>query len=592
MSAPGSAPASLALLAVVCAPLLGLLAATRPRWRAGVEVAAPLAALPALGLALLAPSGSRLEIPWLLQHALLALDDTGRIFLGLAGVLYVAAAWQARSYLRDDPDSARFFAFLLAAMAGNFGLVLAADVVTFYLGFALMGLASVGLVLHGGDAAAARAGRIQLAMAMLGEVLLFAGLGTLAARAGSVSFAALGPEAHDTLTEALLVAGFGIKAGALSLHFWLPLAHPAAPAPASAVLSGTMIKAGLLGWLRFLPLGELEQVAWGAGFVVLGLAGALGGALGGALRQDPKAVLAWSSVAQMGIMMTGVGAGLVRPEAWPALLPALLVYTLHHGLAKGAAFLGIPPARAARSRAAVFWTRCGLLLPALALAGAPFTSGAVAKILLKSNLAVLPPPGAEVVAVALPLAATGTTVLMCRFLALVWPRASEPARTPPRGGVGPWAFSLVALLLGVWLLPTAVDALVLKLTPAMLWKAVWPVLLGAALAVLLHRWREPGREAGAPARASGPGPTAVLDRALDAVAGLSSPRAGSKREAAGATRSTTPAPPSPRSASSAPGSLLVRSAATAEAALRDGALAGGVLAAIVVALALALGFAR
>ena len=58
----------------------------------------------------------------------------------------------------------------------------------------------------------------------------------------------------DTLSLILILLGFGIKAGALPLHVWLPLAHPVAPVPASAVLSGVMIKAGLLGWLRFLPV--------------------------------------------------------------------------------------------------------------------------------------------------------------------------------------------------------------------------------------------------------------------------------------------------------------------------------------------------
>ena len=94
--------------------------------------------------------------------------------------------------------------------------------------------------------------------------------------------------------------GFGIKAGALALHFWLPLAHPAAPVPASAVLSGAMIKAGLLGWLRFLPLGYAALPAAGLGLVGVGLAAALIGAAAGALQRNPKTVLAWSSVARWG----------------------------------------------------------------------------------------------------------------------------------------------------------------------------------------------------------------------------------------------------------------------------------------------------
>ncbi len=147
-----------------------------------------------------------------------------------------------------------------------------------------------------------------------------------------------------------------------------------------------MIKAGLLGWLRFLPLGEVSLPEWGALCAAAGLAAAAYGVVVGLTQDEPKTVLAYSSVSQMGFMLTGIGIGLSAPEAWPAALSAVLLYALHHGLAKGAMFLGVgvPPGDSAAQR----WLHAGgLVVTAMALAGAPFTSGSVAKVALKNALA-------------------------------------------------------------------------------------------------------------------------------------------------------------------------------------------------------------
>lgn len=477
---------SLLLLLAVLLPLAMAFCLAAPSLRRRVILFAPLSAVPGLALALSGPTGLTLELPWLLKSVVLSMDMVSRVFLGFTSVLYIASAWQARATMVRDPHGVRFFAFLFASMSGNLGVILAADMPTFYFSFALMGLSSAGLVFHRGDDRAVRAGRLYLVMTMVGEVLVFLGLTTLVARAGTTMIGETLVAAHTPATLLLVAFGFGIKAGALALHFWLPLAHPAAPVPASAVLSGAMIKAGLLGWLRFLPLGYAALPAAGLGWVGVGLAAALIGAAAGALQRNPKTVLAWSSVAQMGIMMTGVGAGLVRPDAWPVILPALLVYVAHHGLAKGALFLGVAVAPAVSDSMSLFFTRVVLVIPALALAGAPFTSGAVAKVALKKNLAVLPDPWGGAVDLLLPLAAAGTTLLMIRFLVLAWPRkAKDPAPLPP-GLWPPLAFAVMATLTGVWLLPGSMDWLLIKLEPALLWKAVWPLLFGSLLAWALH----------------------------------------------------------------------------------------------------------
>lgn len=481
-------------LLLVATPGVPLLAAVLLAWRparGAVWRAAPLAAMPALLLALLGPTGAEVHLPWLVQETSLHLDHVARVFLGFTSALWLAAGWYARGYLADDANPARFAAFFLLAMTGNFGLIIAGDIPTFYCGFALMGLASAGLVLHRGDAEATRAGRMYLALAMLGEVLILSGFVFLAVAGGTTEIAALHREVFSRPALVLLLAGFGIKAGALSLHFWLPLAHPAAPVPASAVLSGAMIKAGLLGWIRFLPLGDAAVPGCGYTLITAGLAAALLGTFVGVVQSNPKTVLAYSSIGQMGIIMSGLGIAAVRPEAWPEIQAAILIYATHHALAKGSLFLSLGPAHAARTAAQRWMVRAGLLLPALALAGAPFTSGAVAKAALKSHVDFLPEGWAAVLGILLPLAAVGTTLKMARFLWLVWPRREAEVEASPRGLWFPWLALVAAVLGGVWLMPGVTDVLPEKLEPETLWDALWPLLAGGALAGLgawLRRW--------------------------------------------------------------------------------------------------------
>jgi len=181
----------------------------------------------------------------------------------------------------------------------------------------------------------------------------------------------------------------------------------------------------------------------------------------------------------------------------------VLIYATHHALAKGALFLGVGPAHAARSRKQRLVAGAGLLLPALALAGAPFTSGALAKTALKANVGFLPEPWATALGVLLPLAAAGTTLKMVRFLWLAWPRTNPAAAESARGLWSPWLGLVTATLAGVWLLPGALELLPQKLSPEKLWDALWPLLFGGALALLgawlrrlssgdLSRWLPPG----------------------------------------------------------------------------------------------------
>jgi len=466
----------LALVTAVALPL-GLAGALAwPAGRRSIVALAPWAALPALACALWPPP-TAIDAPRWLIGLRLGVDDTGRTFLLFTALLWLVAGWAARSYHVQDARRHVMWGFWLAALAGNVWLIVALDAAGFYTGFALMTFASYGLVVHTGSAEARSAGRVYLVLAVLGEAALLAGLLLRVSTLGSTALP-LAPlsGASDLWAVKLLFAGFGVKAGVAGLHMWLPLAHPVAPTPASSVLSGAMIKAGVLGWLRFLPLGGDAWPVFGACVIVLGLVGAFGAVALGLTQRAPKTLLAYSSVSQMGFIAIAVGAALLAPGAGPALVLAIAVYALHHGLAKGALFLGVAamPARGT-ARGLAF---AALALPALSLAGAPWTSGALAKQAMKAAIAPLPPPWPATLAMLLPAAAVGTTLLMARFLlALV-----EETPPPKRGMVWPWLAAVVLSLGIVWLVVPAAQ-------PGTACAAALPPALGIALAAGAARRR-------------------------------------------------------------------------------------------------------
>ncbi|MDZ7779652.1 MAG: complex I subunit 5 family protein [Gemmatimonadota bacterium] len=482
---------------------------------------APWAAAPAVLLSLFPHlEGTSWSTSGVMAGLRLEVDEMGRAFLFLTALLWLLAGAYARSYHRRDPRRERFFGFFVLTMAGNLGLVVAADVLSFYLFFAWMTFAAYGLVVHRRDEAAFRAGRVYIVLAVAGEVAVLASLFLLGwASAGVPQFggdlehawAQLAGSGHAGWVAGLVLGGFGIKAGLVPLHLWLPLAHPVAPTAASALLSGAMIKAGLLAWIRILPV-ETSLSAVATGVVVLGALSTLYGVLAGLGQDDAKTVLAYSSVSQMGFMAVGVGLALGTTEGHELALLAVVIYALHHGVAKGALFLSVGVAERVplEQRGGIVrrkgWILAATALPALALSGAPFTTGALSKGTLKDALYALAPTLNPVLGPVLILAGVGTTVLMARFLVLLAgrirvrekpahgvdsPASATPSPWSSAGLIIPWGVLLFIGLSGPWWLARIVPGASELSLPAALsdWPAAaGPLLTGIALAGVVGRW--------------------------------------------------------------------------------------------------------
>jgi formate hydrogenlyase subunit 3/multisubunit Na+/H+ antiporter MnhD subunit len=456
-------------------------------WRPTRQTAfaiAPWSPWPALVLAAVADAPTQTDISPLLLTVQLALDATARTFLLFTAVIAWLAGLAMQIELRHDDRRFRFAAFYVAAVAGNIGVVLAADIASFYACFALMTFAAYGLVMHNADARAHRAGRVYIVMAVAGEAMLLAGLLIIGADGLLLADAptAVAESAQRGWIVALLLGGFGVKAGLLPLHVTLPLAYAAAPIAGAAFLAGAMINAGLLGLLRFLPVGLAALPAWGATGIIVGFTGVFYGTVVGVMQTDPKAALAYSSISQMGFVIAILGVALSLPSLAPIAFAAAVVYATHHALAKAALFLALGTLATRYRYLGVFM----LLVLSLSLAGAPFTSGAVAKLGLKETLA--PATKFAVMQPLLSLGALGTALLMARFLflALQLPRAmtSSDARFV---GVAALAFLASASL--IWAIPQ-VDFGVVRQhwrTWRVVWDETWPVLIAIAITVLLTR---------------------------------------------------------------------------------------------------------
>jgi formate hydrogenlyase subunit 3/multisubunit Na+/H+ antiporter MnhD subunit len=230
-------------------------------------------------------------------------------------------------------------------------LVLAADAFSFMASWEIMSVSSYFLVAFQHQHAKNRAAAfLYLLMAQVGGLCILLAYGVLAAFGDGFSFAAMAaaPLQSHWATIAFLLAfvGFGMKAGVVPLHVWLPLAHPVAPSHISALMSGVMLKVAVYGFIRFTYylLGDIHW-QWGVLTLFIGSASALLGVLYALMQHDLKRLLAYHSVENIGIIYMGLGLSMIfAGSGLPGLaalgLIAALYHCLNHAIFKSLLFLG------------------------------------------------------------------------------------------------------------------------------------------------------------------------------------------------------------------------------------------------------------
>ena len=417
-----------------------------------------------------------------------AMDRASGALLGVAALLWLAGGWYAATCQAAQPGRVRFAVCWLMTLTGCLGAFVVADMVSLYALLGLLSVGTTGLIIHDSSPRALRAGGIYIGMALLAESLLLAGFVLIVVSApGNTLLIADAPAAiaasawRDTILG-LLIIGFGIKAGLVPFHFWMPLAYSAAPIPAAAVMSGAVVKVSVVGLIRFVPF-EAAPWAIGAAVTAVGLLGALYGVLIGMAQRHPKTVLAYSSVSQMGVIMAIVGMGMVVGKAEAGLIAAF--YAVNHVLSKGALFMAVGVvAETGRRR---LWT---VLLPAgllaIGLGGLPLSGGALTKAVAKELF------GEGIAGMLATVSAIGTTVLMLHFLCRLKAfSANDPEEQAEPGLRWPWLLMAMASMVVPWVLYLMSPRYSLPdaLSPYALWAALWPIMAGIALAWMLVNWK-------------------------------------------------------------------------------------------------------
>ncbi|HEX6024072.1 MAG TPA: proton-conducting transporter membrane subunit [Solirubrobacter sp.] len=534
---------ALALTGAIALALAGALTALPGALRAGLAAqAAGMALLGAAGAAALF-SGESVGAQFRdgVSPAL-GLDPLSGFFLSLLAVTAVPTLIYARAYLRPDGPSRTAGALAAGFLLSLTGVLVARDAITFLAFWELMTLVPAAAILTlRRDAEVRSAVQAYVAITHLGGAGVWIAMLGLAAP-GSVS---------ATVMAVAALIGFGTKAGLVPLHSWLPRAHPVAPAPFSALMSGLMVKVALYGLIRveFEWLGVAPSQWLGFALLAVGLLSALGGVLWALMQQDLKRLLAYSTIENVGIVVTALGASILLADpSWAAFaFAAALLHIANHALFKVLLFLGAGSIERAAGglnldrlgglARRMPWTGAAFGVGCLAIAGVPPLNGFVSEWLTLQSLAHLAfdePLGNGLAGAAAlaAVAATAALALLCfvkvgGLVLLGTPRTeATAAATEAPGEMRAALLALAALCVAVGLAPGLLFPTLVSLAPGDLGFATdslgldlpgtgslptWGLLLAlAAATALLVRLRGNRRAQTAPTWACGQPVTPAL----------------------------------------------------------------------------------
>ena len=327
------------------------------------------------------------------------------LYACIAAFMWLMTTAFSEEYLSHYHNRNRYYFSTLMTLGATVGVFLSADLFTTFIFFEIMSFTSYVMVIHDETPGAMRAGQTYLAVAVLGGMVMLMGLfllkdlvGTLSLRDLQASCAAVPAEKRARLytAGALILFGYGAKAGMYPLHIWLPKAHPVAPAPASALLSGILTKAGIFGVLVLSCRVFLHDAAWGTAILTLGVLTMFTGAVIAVFSVNLKRTLACSSVSQIGFILVGIGMqGLLGEENALAVWGTEL-HMVNHSLFKLVLFMA----------AGAVYMKCHqldlnairgygrnkpllkliFLSGALGIAGVPLFSGYISKTLLHESI--------------------------------------------------------------------------------------------------------------------------------------------------------------------------------------------------------------
>ena len=405
----------------------------------------------------------------------LTLDGFRKIYLLVISFLWLMTFLLSGEYFSRSLHLNRYYFFNLLTLGATVGVFLAADLFTAFVFFEVMSFTSYAWVAHSQTPDALRAANTYLTVAVLGGLVALMGLFLLQWKLGTTELSRLRELAAGCGDKAMLYAaggcilfGFGAKAGMFPLHIWLPKAHPVAPAPASALLSGLLTKTGVWGVLAISCNLFFADACWGGVVLGLGTATMLLGALLALFSIDLKRTLACSSMSQIGFILVGVGMLCLSGEENGLAARGVLLHMMNHSLFKlvlfGCASVIYMNAHSLDLNRLRGWGRgkpllcMAFLLGALGICGIPGCSGYISKTLLHESIAEgVVSYGWTLTLVEWVFLISGglTLAYMTKlFVAIFVEKPSEPIMSPDSGKRYWNAASAVSVLLPALLIPS------------------------------------------------------------------------------------------------------------------------------------------
>jgi multicomponent Na+:H+ antiporter subunit D len=335
------------------------------------------------------------EPPWGIEYRI---DFLGGFVLILVTMIAALVLSFARLSVQDEIPPARtplFYGAFLLTLAGLSGITVTGDAFNLFVFLEISSLSAYALISMGADRRALNAAFRYLVMGSIGATFILIGIGFLYMMTGTLNMddlAARLPAVSDTRTVragfAFLTIGFGLKLALFPLHLWLPNAYAFAPSVVSAFLASTATKVAVYALIRFFlgifGLGfSLDEMPLNVMLLALGSAAILSASLVAIYQDNVKRMLAYSSVAQIGYIVLGIGL------ASATGITAAILHLFNHGLIKGALFLalGAVAYRLKLTRIQDFaglgqrmpWTMAAICVGGLSLVGVPLTVGFVSK---------------------------------------------------------------------------------------------------------------------------------------------------------------------------------------------------------------------
>ena len=296
-----------------------------------------------LSLLLLSAGETAVTVPGVCGFGLnFTVDGFRSIYAVIAALMWLVTGLFSPEYFAHYRNRNRYYLFLLITLGATEAIFLSADLYTTFVFFEIMSLCSYVWVAQDEKEASLRAGATYLAVAVIGGMVMLMGIFLLHHQAGTLTIGDL-PAAvvGKNLWPAALCmfVGFAGKAGAYPIHIWLPKAHPVAPAPASALLSGILTKTGIFGILVISCKMMFQDARWGAFMLIIGVITMFLGALLALFSVNFKRTLACSSVSQIGFILVGVGMLVLLGEENTLAVRGTFLHMVNHSLFKLILFL-------------------------------------------------------------------------------------------------------------------------------------------------------------------------------------------------------------------------------------------------------------